>query len=111
MKVLSKLNATPVLLAFSLVWGLTMSQVTAEPMHTPTKMPMAKAESVGMSTDGLSRIDHLARRAKELNMPALALTDHGTMYGTIQFYRACKRWFGGTPQMVRQQTCAPLRIH
>ena len=41
--------------------------------------------------DGLSRIDHLAARAKELNMPALALTDHGTMYGTIQFYRACKK--------------------
>jgi DNA polymerase-3 subunit alpha len=41
--------------------------------------------------DGLSRIDNLAERAKELNMPALALTDHGTMYGTIQFYRACKR--------------------
>lgn len=41
--------------------------------------------------DGLSRIQHLAKRAKELNMPALALTDHGTMYGTIDFYRACKR--------------------
>lgn len=41
--------------------------------------------------DGLSRIDHLASRAKKLNMPALALTDHGTMYGTIQFYRACKK--------------------
>jgi DNA polymerase III subunit alpha len=39
--------------------------------------------------DGLSRIDHLARRAKGLNMPALALTDHGTMYGTMQFYRSC----------------------
>ncbi len=39
--------------------------------------------------DGLSRIDHLTMRAKELNMPALALTDHGTMFGTIQFYRAC----------------------
>ena len=41
--------------------------------------------------DGLSRIDHLARQARKLNMPALALTDHGTMYGTIDFYRACKR--------------------
>lgn len=41
--------------------------------------------------DGLSRINHLAARAKELNMPALALTDHGTMYGTIQFYRTCKK--------------------
>lgn len=41
--------------------------------------------------DGLSRIDHLAARARELNQPALALTDHGTMYGTIPFYRACKK--------------------
>ena len=42
--------------------------------------------------DGLSRIEHLAARAKELNMPALALTDHGTMYGTIQFYRTCLKY-------------------
>ncbi|MGB3717415.1 MAG: DNA polymerase III subunit alpha [Candidatus Promineifilaceae bacterium] len=41
--------------------------------------------------DGLSRIKHLTARANELNMPALALTDHGTMYGTIDFYRACKK--------------------
>jgi DNA polymerase III subunit alpha len=41
--------------------------------------------------DGLSRIPHLAARARELNMPALALTDHGTMHGTIDFYRACKK--------------------
>ncbi len=41
--------------------------------------------------DGLSRINHLAERAKALNMPALALTDHGTMYGTIDFYRACNK--------------------
>lgn len=40
--------------------------------------------------DGLSRIKHLASRAGELNMPALALTDHGTMYGTIDFYRTCR---------------------
>jgi DNA polymerase-3 subunit alpha len=41
--------------------------------------------------DGLSRIEQLAMRASELNMPALALTDHGTMHGTIQFYRTCKK--------------------
>lgn len=40
--------------------------------------------------DGLSRIDHLARRAKALNQPALALTDHGVMFGVIPFYEACK---------------------
>ncbi|MBI3360100.1 MAG: DNA polymerase III subunit alpha, partial [Chloroflexi bacterium] len=41
--------------------------------------------------DGLSKIDRLVARATELNMPALAITDHGTMFGTIEFYRACKQ--------------------
>ena len=40
--------------------------------------------------DGLSRIDQLAQRARELNQPALALTDHGVMYGVMPFYEACK---------------------
>lgn len=40
--------------------------------------------------DGLSRIDHLVKRAKELDMPALAITDHGAMFGVVDFYRACK---------------------
>src|SRR3989339_89040 len=37
--------------------------------------------------DGLSRIDEIVNRAKELNMPAIGLTDHGTMYGIIEFYK------------------------
>ena len=40
--------------------------------------------------DGLSSCRELAERAVELDMPALALTDHGTMYGAVQFYKACK---------------------
>ena len=40
--------------------------------------------------DGLSSCQKLAERAAELGMPALALTDHGAMYGAIQFYKACK---------------------
>jgi DNA polymerase-3 subunit alpha len=39
--------------------------------------------------DGLSSCQELAQRAAELGMPALALTDHGTMYGAVQFYKAC----------------------
>jgi len=39
--------------------------------------------------DGLSRIKSLVARAKELDMPALAITDHGTMFGVMDFYNAC----------------------
>lgn len=38
--------------------------------------------------DGLSKIKALVKRAKALNMPALAITDHGTMYGVQDFYSA-----------------------
>lgn len=37
--------------------------------------------------DGLSRVEDLVERTKELGMDTIALTDHGTMYGTIKFYR------------------------
>ena len=40
--------------------------------------------------DGMGRIAPLAQRAKELGMEALAITDHGNLYGSIQFYLACK---------------------
>jgi DNA polymerase-3 subunit alpha len=41
--------------------------------------------------DGLSAVDELAERAKQLRMPAMALTDHGALYGVIDFYAACKQ--------------------
>ena len=40
--------------------------------------------------DGASRIPELVARAKELGMNALALTDHGNLYGAVEFYQACK---------------------
>ena len=40
--------------------------------------------------DGANRIKDLPKRAKELGMDAIALTDHGVMYGAIDFYKACK---------------------
>ncbi|MBI4200387.1 MAG: DNA polymerase III subunit alpha [Chloroflexi bacterium] len=39
--------------------------------------------------DGLSRIGPLVRRAKELGMEALAITDHGSLYGAVEFYSEC----------------------
>ena len=38
--------------------------------------------------DGSSKIKEITKRAKELGMDSLAITDHGVMYGVIDFYRA-----------------------
>ena len=39
--------------------------------------------------DGLARSGALAHRAAELGMPAIALTDHGTLFGAVEFYEKC----------------------
>ena len=41
--------------------------------------------------DGLGKIDNLLERAKSFNMDSLAITDHGTMYGVIEFYQKAKK--------------------
>ena len=38
--------------------------------------------------DGANRIEPLIDRVKELGMPAVAITDHGNMFGAVEFYRA-----------------------
>ena len=40
--------------------------------------------------DGACRIDSVAKKAKEMGQNALAITDHGVMYGAVAFYKACK---------------------
>ena len=40
--------------------------------------------------DGSSKIGEITKRAKELGMDSLAITDHGVMYGVIDFYKAAK---------------------
>ena len=40
--------------------------------------------------DGISRIPDLVARTKELGMESLAITDHGTFYGVVEFYSACR---------------------
>ncbi len=41
--------------------------------------------------DGAARIDKLVARGRELGMTAMAITDHGVMYGAVQFYEQCKK--------------------
>jgi DNA polymerase-3 subunit alpha len=41
--------------------------------------------------DGLTKIDEMIERAKEQGSPAVAITDHGTMYGVIEFYQKAKK--------------------
>ena len=41
--------------------------------------------------DGACRIDQLMERVKECGQTAIACTDHGVMYGCVQFYKAAKK--------------------
>ena len=41
--------------------------------------------------DGASRVDELVARAVADRQPALGITDHGNMYGTLEFYKECRR--------------------
>ena len=41
--------------------------------------------------DGAGPLEALVKRAVELDMPALAITDHGVMYGCVDFYRLCRQ--------------------
>src|ERR1041384_1755030 len=40
--------------------------------------------------DAAGRLDRLMEKAHELNLPALALTDHGVLYGAIEFYQSAR---------------------
>ena len=41
--------------------------------------------------DGANRIKDLIATTKELGMDSKTITDHGVMYGTIDFYKECKK--------------------
>ncbi len=41
--------------------------------------------------DGMAQISKVVKRAKQLNMPAIAMTDHGNMYGAVAFFNECTK--------------------
>ncbi len=59
--------------------------------------------------DGASLPEELARRAAELDMPALALTDHNGLYGAVRFARACER--EGVRPLIGAELCLKGGFH
>ncbi|MEW6047888.1 MAG: DNA polymerase III subunit alpha, partial [Bacillota bacterium] len=60
--------------------------------------------------DGACRVEDLVALAKEYGMPAVAVTDHGAMYGTIEFYKAA-RAAGVKPILGAELYLAPKSRH
>ncbi|MEN6300819.1 MAG: DNA polymerase III subunit alpha, partial [Anaerolineaceae bacterium] len=60
--------------------------------------------------DGFGKPSDLVARVKELGMPAVALTDHGTMFGTIDFYKAATA-AGIKPIIGLEAYLAPRSMH
>src|SRR5207245_2652592 len=58
--------------------------------------------------DGASRVPELVDRVKSLGMNAVAITDHGNLYGALEFYRECKA-AGVNPVIGYEAYVAPAR--
>ena len=58
---------------------------------TPSNFVHLHLHSEYSMLDGACRIDDLIKKAVDNNMPAVGLTDHGVMYGAMEFYLKCKK--------------------
>jgi len=58
---------------------------------TPSNFVHLHLHSEYSLLDGACRIDDLVKKAVDLEMPAVGLTDHGVMYGSMEFYLKCKK--------------------
>ena len=61
--------------------------------------------------DGANRIKDLPVRAKELGMKAMAITDHGVMYGVIDFYKAYKKIEEENKYSEPDETTSSVKTH
>ena len=59
--------------------------------------------------DGMNRAEDVAKRAAELGMPAVAMTDHGNLFGAIEFYNACQKALGRSRFSAAKSTSRPAR--
>lgn len=59
--------------------------------------------------DGLSKIKKLVKQVKELEMPAVAITDHGNMYGAIEFYKECQK--EGVKPLIGMEAYTTVKDH
>ena len=61
-------------------------------MNTINMMPFAHlhVHTEYSLLDGSAKIKELVQRVKELGMDSIAITDHGAMYGAVEFYKQCK---------------------
>ncbi len=57
--------------------------------------------------DGAIKISSLVQKAKEFQMPAVAITDHGNLFGAVEFYKTCLD-FGIKPIIGCEVYCAPV---
>ncbi|TLN01811.1 PHP domain-containing protein, partial [bacterium] len=59
--------------------------------------------------DGFSNVKKLVKRTQEMGMPAVAITDHGTMFGVVDFYNAATA-AGVKPIIGLEAYLAPRRM-
>lgn len=67
------------------------SIIIMEIMPTTPRFTHLHVHSHYSLLDGLTKINELVKRAKEIGLDSIALTDHGVLYGAVEFYKAAKK--------------------
>ena len=74
------------------MWGINALPVgRRDPKISFMKFVHLHVHSHYSLLDGLAKIDQIVTRTKELGMDAIALTDHGNLYGAVEFYKKAKK--------------------